>query len=85
MPKYDFTDQAVYNLVLGTHRPIEVWSADKGVVPSELQLLCDVDRESWPCTAVRELRAYDKQKAATQQQSGAAIHQQRIREGRING
>lgn len=85
MPKYDFSDQAVYSLVLHTHRPVEVWTKDTGTLPSELQLVCDIDREPWPCVAMTELRSYDKRKATGTSSSGAEVYQQRLKEGRING
>lgn len=104
---YDFTDDAVYGLVKRTHMPMEeatiqVTNADGQVaVPSRLELLCEMDRQPWPCDAVVQLRAFELQKAreyelqrqaskgkGNQQQqelSGAEIYRRRITEGKISG
>jgi hypothetical protein len=89
---YDFTDEGVYALIKGTHRPTEIggmrvqtlsgYSPETMIDP--LRLVCEKDGEDWPCTAVAELRAFDEKKKQAQQ-SGEEIIKRRIAEGKILG
>lgn len=87
---YDFTDEGVYVLIKGTHRPVEIGgmrvqnAAGQGAVIEPLKLVCEKDGEPWPCTAIKDLRAFDEKKRQADQ-SGEAILKRRIAEGKIIG
>jgi hypothetical protein len=61
---YDFTDDAVLQMVRSGHRPVElpnivVDPAAIPIIPIPLVTVCVLDHESWPCAAVVALREYD--------------------------
>lgn len=98
---YDFTDNDVYSLVKRTHVPIEEAASDvvvkaadgQTVVPVTLFLVCDMDKQPWPCDAIKQLREFESQRARNNEaarqkmlsESGAEIHRRRIAEGKISG
>lgn len=77
MPDYDFNDQQVLDLVMTTHRPVELQVATPVRVngqleivdgtPKELKLLCAVDHEQWPCAAISKARAFERQQSGPKQ------------------
>lgn len=55
---YNFNDQQVRNLVAHTHQPeeLDVKTLDDNTI--ELALVCQRDRQPWPCKASSELAVW---------------------------
>lgn len=96
---YDFGDDAVLQMVKANHRPMEQFSKDDGTVPPQLECVCVVDKDPWPCALIKTAREYEKRRKPNQQNpqgffmatadggirnmTGPELHAHRIAEGKI--
>lgn len=57
--KYDFSDEAVREMVFLSHRPVETSVTTRGHVLAE-GIVCRACHQDWPCKAIQGLRNYTK-------------------------
>ena len=61
---YDFSDSEIVKMVKMNHRPIELPARNSASVtaevePIQLVVVCVIDHEPWPCSAVTQLREHE--------------------------